>query len=120
METMLVSAAAEAAPSEITLHTVRHGDREIGAYVVGPHGATFVPAVDATLIALAALATATAMTVALSIATAVRRRPAIGAVTMGPGGWVSLKRTGTPQLQAATPRPWWAHLLRAHRLVVQS
>jgi hypothetical protein len=37
---------------------------------------------------------------------------------MGPGGWVSLRRTGSPPLRDGSPRPWWAHLLRAHRLVV--
>jgi hypothetical protein len=113
-------AGSDSAPDRVTLHPVRHGDREIGAYVIGPQGATFVPAVDSTAIALAALAGATAMTIAVSIATTVRRRPAIGTVTMGPGGWVSLRRTGAPPLRAATPRPWWAHLLRAHRLIVQS
>jgi hypothetical protein len=112
-------APESSAPGQVTLHPVRHGDREIGVYVVGPRGATFVPAVDSTAIALAALATATAMTIAVSIAVAVRRRPAIGTVTMGPGGWVSLKRTDVPPLRAATPRPWWAHLLRAHRLIVR-
>jgi hypothetical protein len=58
------------------------------------------------------------MTIALSAAVAVRRRPAIGTVTMGPGGWVSLKRAGAPPLRSA-PRPWWAHVLKAHRLVVE-
>jgi hypothetical protein len=112
-------AAELTAPGHVTLHPVQHGDREIGAYAVGPRGTTFVPAVDSTAIALAALATATAMTIAVSIAVTVRRHPAIGTVTMGPGGWISLKRTGAPPLRAATPRPWWAHLLRAHRLIVQ-
>ncbi|HEY7272470.1 MAG TPA: hypothetical protein VH502_07020 [Actinoplanes sp.] len=109
----------DTAPDQVTLHPVRHGDREIGAYVVGPQGVTFVPAVDSTAIALVALASATAMTIAASVAIAVRRRPAIGTVSMGPGGWVSLKRASTPPLEAATARPWWAHLLRAHRLIVQ-
>ncbi|WP_097321499.1 hypothetical protein [Paractinoplanes atraurantiacus] len=63
-----------------------------------------------------ALAAATAVAVAgVAIAVAARRRPAIGSVTMGPGGWVSLKRAAQPPLREK--RPWWAHLLRAHRLV---
>ncbi|MEU7755547.1 hypothetical protein [Micromonospora sp. NPDC049171] len=99
-----------------TVTPVRRGDREIGAYIDG----RFVPAVDATTIAVAALATATVSTAAVAAGLALRRRPAIGTVTMGPGGWISLKRTGRPPLRAAsTNRPWWAHLLRAHRLVEQ-
>ncbi|MBQ0988732.1 hypothetical protein [Micromonospora sp. H61] len=99
-----------------TVTPVRRGDREIGAYIDG----RFVPAVDATTVALAALATAAVATAAVSAGLAMRRRPAIGTVTMGPGGWISLKHTGRPPLRAAsTSRPWWAHLLRAHRLVEQ-
>ncbi|MEV8510472.1 hypothetical protein AB0368_37355 [Actinoplanes sp. NPDC051475] len=93
-----------------TVTPVRRGDREIGAYING----RFVPAVDATAVSLAALTAAAVTGAGLSIGLALRRRPAIGAVTMGPGGWISLKRTTRPPLRAA--RPWWAHLLRAHRL----
>jgi len=45
--------------------------------------------------------------------TAVRRmheenpmRSPIGTVTMGSGGWISLKRTSRPALRSAGPRPW--------------
>jgi hypothetical protein len=99
-----------------TVTPVRRGDREIGAYIDG----RYVPAVDATTVALAALATAAVATASVSAGLALRRRPAIGTVTMGPGGWISLKRTGRPALRAAPERrPWWARLLRAHRLVEQ-
>jgi len=100
-----------------TVTPVRRGDREIGAYIDG----RFVPAVDATTVALAALATAAVATVGVSTGLALRRRPAIGTVTMGPGGWISLKRTSRPPLRRArTPgRPWWARVLRARRLVVE-
>ena len=97
-----------------TVTPVRRGDREIGAYIDG----RFVPAVDATTVALAALATAAVATASVSAGLALRRRPAIGSVTMGPGGWISLKRTSRPALRATrAKRPWWAHLLRARRLV---
>ncbi|MEU8820538.1 hypothetical protein [Actinoplanes sp. NPDC048796] len=96
-----------------TVTPVRRGDREIGAYVDG----RFIPAVDATTVALAALATAAVATASVSVGLALRRRPAIGTVTMGPGGWVSLKHSARPALRAGgTARPWWARLLRAHRL----
>ena len=116
--TTMVDDRVEVTADRVTVIPVRHGDHEIGAYVIGPDTARFVAAVDATRIVLAALATATAMTIALSAAVAVRRRPAIGTVTMGPGGWVSLKRAPAPPLRSAR-RPWWAHVLKAHRLVVE-
>jgi hypothetical protein len=102
------------------LVTVRAGRREIGVYTVGSNRITFVPAVDVTAIVLAAMATTFLTATAVAIAVAVRRQPSVGTVTMGPGGWVSVKRASCPPLRsAASPRPWWAHALRAHRLVVQ-
>ncbi|MEU4419209.1 hypothetical protein AB0F81_01160 [Actinoplanes sp. NPDC024001] len=99
---------------------VRCGNREIGAYVTAPAGTRFVSAVDVTTVTVAVLATVAVAAVSASIGLATRRRPAIGTVTMGPGGWVSLKRTTRPPLRQARPgRPWWAHLLRAQRLVVE-
>jgi hypothetical protein len=98
---------------------VRQGERPIGAYLIDERSAVYRPAVDVTRLGLAALATVAVSAVAVSAAVAVRRRPAIGTVSMGPGGWVSLKRTAGPPLRDGTSRPWWAHLLRAHRLVVQ-
>ncbi len=97
---------------------VRQGERPVGAYVVGDGAAVFHPAVDVTRLGTAALATVAVSVVAVSAAVALRRRPAIGTVTMGPGGWVSLKNAGLPPLRDDSPRPWWAHVLRAHRLVV--
>ena len=102
----------------MTTTTVHRGEREIGAYVTGPEGTRFVPVVDLTTVVLAALATAAVATASVSAGLALRRRPAIGTVTMGPGGWISLKRSTRPPLRATRPeRPWWARLLRAHRLV---
>ncbi|GAB2584090.1 hypothetical protein Aab01nite_54590 [Paractinoplanes abujensis] len=113
---MTTTTMAPTMTTPITVTPVRRGDREIGAYIDG----RFVPAVDATTVALAALATAAVATAGISVGFALRRRPAIGTVTMGPGGWVSLKRTTRPALKAGRPaRPWWARLLRARRLVVE-
>jgi hypothetical protein len=102
-----------------TVHEVRRGERPIGVYVVDDHSAVYRPAVDVTVLGVAALATVAVSAVAVAAAVAVRRRPAIGSVSMGPGGWVSLKRTGGPPLRDGSPRPWWAHALRAHRLEVR-
>jgi hypothetical protein len=99
---------------------VRSGDREIGAYVTDPDRTRFVPAVDVTAVVLGSMVVATVIGVAAAAGVARRRPPAIGTVTMGPGGWVSLKRAAAPPLRAAAePRPWWAHVLRAHRLEVR-
>ncbi|MEV6305602.1 hypothetical protein AB0M02_39730 [Actinoplanes sp. NPDC051861] len=97
---------------------VRYGQREIGAYVTAPDGVTFVPAVDVTVIVVAALTAATAIAAVVSAGTAVRRRPTIGTVTMGPGGWLSLRNSAAPALRptSTTRRPWWAHALQAHRV----
>ncbi|GIF23343.1 hypothetical protein BJ973_000299 [Actinoplanes tereljensis] len=98
---------------------VRSGEREIGAYVVRPERTTFVPAVDVTALVLGSMAFATVAAVAVAVGIARRRPPAIGAVTMGPGGWLSLKRSAAPPLRAAERRPWWAHALRARRLTTE-
>ncbi|GID91552.1 hypothetical protein ACFQFC_02020 [Amorphoplanes digitatis] len=102
------------------LISVRRGEREIGVFAVGSDRTTFVPAVDVTALALGSMAVAAVTAVTLAIGIARRRPPAIGTVTMGPGGWLSLKRAAVPPLRpTAEPRPWWARVIHAHRLVVR-
>ncbi len=49
------------------------------------------------------------------VAAAVRRPSArVGPLSMGPGGWVSFR--GFPAPKGERRRPWWAVLLRAHRV----
>jgi hypothetical protein len=70
-----------------------------------------LPPAQAGALAVAALAVVGATAVGWRWAA----RPArIGPITMGPGGWVSVKGARPP----ADPgdRPWWAKLLRAYRL----
>ncbi|MGY1616204.1 hypothetical protein ACI797_05610 [Geodermatophilus sp. SYSU D00691] len=70
-----------------------------------------IPPDRAGALAVAALAVGGATAVGLRWAT----RPArIGPITMGPGGWVSVKGAKPP----ADPgdRPLWARLLRSYRL----
>jgi hypothetical protein len=88
----------------VTIVPIRHGRRTVGAYVMSSEGVRFQQATDVTRIAVA-----------------IRRPPAIRSVTMGPGGWVSLKGMPQPPMRsgAAPSRPWWARPLRAHRLVVE-
>ena len=113
-------ATAVTSPPPVSVTPVLDGERPVGAWVVGPGTATFRPVIDVTRLAGAALAVAGAVTIAtVTVVVATRRRPAIGAVTMGPGGWVSVKRSAVPPLRSAASRPWWARALRAHRLVAE-
>ncbi|WP_327004379.1 hypothetical protein OHA72_56645 [Dactylosporangium sp. NBC_01737] len=102
-----------------------HADRSrpVGAFAIHTDGTvSFVPVTDPQRLAWCAVA-GLAAAAAIAVAGAVRRGrgPSIGAVHMGPGGWVSLKgATPSRLLPARRPRrPWWARLLRAHRLVVE-
>ncbi len=97
---------------------VLDGERPVGAWISGPDTTVFRPVVDVNRLAGMALVAVGAVAVATVAATG-RRRPAIGTVTMGPGGWVSVKRAALPPLRSGAPRPWWARLLRARRLVAE-
>ncbi|MEV4280059.1 hypothetical protein [Actinoplanes xinjiangensis] len=109
------------AVNHLTVVPIRHGRRTVGAYVMTPQGIRFQPATDVTRIVVTALTTAALTAITIAVAIAARRPSAIRAVTMGPGGWVSLKGMPTPPMRsAAVPsRPWWARALRAHRLVAE-
>jgi hypothetical protein len=110
-----------APPAAVRVLPVADGERPVGAWVVGPDTAVFRPVVDVTRLAGAALAATGAVVIAtVTVAAVTRRRPEIGTVTMGPGGWVSVKRTAGPALRSSARRPWWARLLGAHRLTVES
>ncbi|WP_446219920.1 hypothetical protein [Micromonospora sp. IBHARD004] len=99
---------------------VTYEGRPIGAFVLSAGRVRYRRVVDPDqLVAAAAGAFAVAVLTA-AVATVARRRPAaIGAVTMGPGGWVSLRGVRPPALRPEPGRPWWARALRARRLVVE-
>lgn len=101
----------------VAVTPVMVGDRTVGAWITGPAGTVYRPVVDVTWLAGAALAAI--VTVAVAVVGTARPRPAIGRVTMGPGGWVSLKGLPRPRLEPEPPRPWWARLLRAHRFTAR-
>jgi hypothetical protein len=93
--------------------------RPVAVVIADRDGVRLRPVVDIERLAWCAV-TATAIAATAVVASAVsRRRPAIGSVSMGPGGWVSLKGAPLPTLRPADRRPWWARLLRARRLVVE-
>jgi hypothetical protein len=97
--------------------------RPIAVVIADRGGARLRPVVDIERLAWCAVAAsavaATAVMAGRIAAGTAGRRPAIGSVSMGPGGWVSLKGVPLPPLRPADRRPWWARLLRARRLVVE-
>jgi hypothetical protein len=119
--------ATLAAPSDplvdasgtVVVPLARPDGRPVGVVIVDRERARYRPVVDLERVAWCAVAAAGLSAVAAIAATSVRRRPAIGSVSMGPGGWVSVKGAPLPPLRPNTRRPWWARLLRARRLVVQ-
>ncbi|MGW1488605.1 hypothetical protein [Micromonospora parva] len=106
-------------PASALVPVVRDG-RAVGAYVLSGGQVRYRPVTDPDrLLAAATGAFALAVLTAAVAVVGRRKPPAIGAVTMGPGGWVSLRGVRAPALRPATPRPWWARALRAHRLIVE-
>jgi hypothetical protein len=106
------------------------GSRPMGAFVVRDGRVRWHPAVDWTRV----ITTAEVMVGGVLIARRLAARPsaAKARVTMGPGGWVSMKggvmavrpaerawrrhRSGPAAAAPRTHRPWWARLLAATTL----
>jgi hypothetical protein len=103
----------------------RHGDRVIGSYVAEQGQVRWIPAVDVDRLARHALGVAALVVVAAGAVAGLRGRPgpAVRSIRMGPGGWVSFKRSVGPMLRTdpgpAHSRPLWARALGAHRLMVE-
>ncbi|WDZ82387.1 hypothetical protein [Micromonospora cathayae] len=99
---------------------VTDAGRPVGAFVLSGGRLRYRPVVDPDrLVAAAAGVLAAGLLAAGLVAAGRRRPPAVGAVTMGPGGWISVRGAPVPALRAARRRPWWARALRARRLVVE-
>ena len=106
-------------PAAALVPVTRDG-RAVGAFVLTDGRVRYRALPDPDRVLAAAAGAAAVALVTAGVAVVARRRPpAIGTVTMGPGGWVSLRGARVPTLRPAPPRPWWARLLRARRLVVQ-
>ncbi|MBM2616322.1 hypothetical protein JIG36_12220 [Actinoplanes sp. LDG1-06] len=106
-------------PPAATVVPVLDGERAVGAWIVTHDGVVYRPVVDLTRLGGALLTLSAAVVVAAATAAVTARRPAVGPVTMGPGGWVSVRGAGRPRVRPGAPRPWWARLLGAHPLVVE-
>jgi hypothetical protein len=116
-------------PGETGFDAEMSGARPLGAFVVRDGKVRWHPAVDVTRV----ITTAELVVGGVLIARRLAARPsaAKAVVTMGPGGWVSMKggvmavrpagRGWRRRRPAATPvartrRPWWARLLSATTL----
>ena len=94
------------------------GDRPVAVVIVDRDGVRMRPVVDIERLAWCVVTASAVVAAAVVAGSMTRRRPAIGSVSMGPGGWISLKGAQLPPLRPHTRRPWWARILRARRLVV--
>jgi hypothetical protein len=104
------------------------GVRPLGAFVVREGRVRWHPAIDLTRVITTAEFAVGAVLVARRLAA--RPSGAKALVTMGPGGWVSMKggamavqpaergwrKHGPPTAATAPRRPWWARLLSAKTL----
>jgi hypothetical protein len=80
-------------------------------------GARWDPTPDVEGLIRLGIVAAAAVALPVGLATAIRRPAArVDRLSMGPGGWVSFKGFAVPRGRPQRRRPWWAHLLRAHRL----
>ncbi|MBY8875230.1 hypothetical protein K7640_25695 [Micromonospora sp. PLK6-60] len=106
-------------PAAALVPVTRDG-RAVGAFVLAGGRVRYrsVPDPDQVLAAAVGAVAVAVLTTAVAVLGR-RRPPAIGTVTMGPGGWVSLRGSRLPAPRSAAPRPWWARALRARRLVVE-
>lgn len=117
-----VTATVTAAAGTVLIPVVEHRadrSRPLGAVAVRPDGTVcFVPVVDPQRLAWCAVA---GLAAAAAVVAARRSGASVGTVSMGPGGWVSVKGAAPGRLlpRRSAPRPWWARLIRARRLVVE-
>ena len=105
-------------PAEVSLVPVRRQGRTVGAYVLSGRAVRYVPVLDLQDVVSAVAVVGTVAAAGAAVAGVRRHRPAVGRVTMGPGGWISFKNASAPALRPGR-RPWWARVLRARRLVVE-
>ena len=103
------------------------GSRTVGVYDVTSGGLRWHPAVDVQRLAERGQVVAVVSMVAVTAGWVARGwaqgRPAVGRVTMGPGGWISVRvpRAGSGRRDIrphAADRPLWARLAGADRLIV--
>lgn len=90
--------------------------RTVGVVVEDRNGIRWQPTPDVEGLVRFGIAAGFAVALPIGVAAAVRRPAArVDRLSMGPGGWVSFKGFAAPK-GPRERRPWWASLLRAHRV----
>jgi hypothetical protein len=90
--------------------------RTVGVLVDDGDGLRWQPTPDVEALVRLGIVAAAAVALPVGIAWGLRRPVArVDRLAMGPGGWVSFKGFAVPKGRAEQ-RPWWARLLRAHRV----
>jgi len=111
----------------VTRQECEGGTRTVGVFEATPDGLRWHPAVDVQRLAergqVVAVLGALAATVGWVAQGWAQGRPAVGRVTMGPGGWISVRvpRGGAGRRDVRpheAGRPLWARLTHADRLIV--
>jgi hypothetical protein len=90
--------------------------RTVGVVVEDRDGARWQPTPDIEGLVRLGIVAVAAVALPVGLAAAARRPTArVDRLSMGPGGWVSFKGFAVPRGRPER-RPWWARLLRAHRV----
>ena len=91
-------------------------DRTVGVLVDDGDTIRWQPTPDVEGLVRLGIVAAAAVALPVGVAWSLRRPVArVDRLAMGPGGWVSFKGFAVPKGRAER-RPWWARLLRAHRV----
>jgi hypothetical protein len=90
--------------------------RTVGVLVDEGDGPRWQPTPDVEGLVRLGIVTAAAVALPVGVIWGLRRPAArVDRLSMGPGGWVSFKGFAVPKGRRER-RPWWARLLRAHRV----
>lgn len=107
-------AESRTAPAPGVLEITR-GRRTLGVVLVDGDGCHWQRTSDVDRLATVAIVSGAAVAGIGLVAAAARRGP-VQRITMGPGGWVSFRGTGSAPRLRGGRRPWWAVVLRARPL----
>ena len=90
--------------------------RTVGVLIDEGDGPRWQPTPDVEGLVRLGIVAAAAVALPVGVVWGLRKPVArVDRLSMGPGGWVSFKGFAVPKGRAER-RPWWAHLLRAHRV----
>jgi hypothetical protein len=111
-----VSGARLALQPTVTPVLRGRAERTVGVLVDEGDGLRWQPTPDVEGLVRLGIVATVAVALPVGVAWGLRRPVArVDRLSMGPGGWVSFKGFPVPKGRRKR-RPWWARLLRAHRV----